>query len=594
MEKHTYDCGLIGNCAYLALISKDTNVKWMCLPRFDSSFVFGALVGGEKGGEFSLKPAEGEFSSHQYYVPNTNVLVTEIDCGNSAYRITDFAPRFYQFDRYYRPLMIIRKVEPLRGLPRIRPICRPVGDYGSKELSRQRGSNHIRYLGLDESARLTTDIPINMFIEEGSFVLSTTRYIAFTYGVPLEAEIQKTSENFLQQTVNYWQRWIKSTSIGNGFQKEVIRSSLALKIHQYEDTGGIIASPTTSLPEYPGSTRNWDYRYCWMRDAYYTLTAFNNIGHFEEMEKYFYYLTNIQMESAEKVQPLYNVLGEGELIEKELDLPGYLGEKPVRVGNDAYTHVQNDVYGQIILAILPLFVDFRFNPTERLGSKYILDQVLQRIEQTIEQKDAGIWEFRGRAQQHAYTNLFQWAGASAALRIARRIGSKERAERASRLILRATELIEATFDPNRKVYTQAIGVPHLDASNLQLIMMNYLDPEGEKARSHLEAMEKELKAGKGLFYRYRHADDFGEPLSTFLICGFWYVEALACVGRLDEAIEGFEELCSFSNHVGLLSEDVHSATGSQWGNFPQAYSHVGLVNAAFRISKKLNKPGFLS
>ncbi len=594
MEKHTYNCGLIGNCAYLALIGKDTNVDWMCLPRFDSSFVFGALIGGEKGGEFSLKPVGSSFSSHQYYVPNTNVLVTEIDCGNSAYRITDFAPRFYQFDRYYRPLMLIRKVEPLRGLPRIQPICRPVGEYGTLELTRQRGSNHIRYLGLEESARLTTDIPINMFIEEEPFVLSTTRYIAFTYGVPLEAEIQKTSENFLQQTVNYWQRWIKSTSIGNGFQKEVIRSSLALKIHQYEDTGGIIASPTTSLPEFPGSTRNWDYRYCWMRDAYYTLTAFNNIGHFEEMEKYFYFLTNIQMESAEKVQPLYNVLGNGELVEKELDLPGYLGEQPVRVGNDAYTHVQNDVYGQIILAILPLFVDFRFNPTERLGSKYILDQVLHRIEQTIEQKDAGIWEFRGRAQQHAYTNLFQWAGASAALKIARRIGSQERAERAQKLVTRAIELIEATYDPQRKVYTQAIGVPHLDASNLQLIMMNYLDPAGERAKAHLKAMEKELRAGKGLFYRYKHMDDFGEPLSTFLICGFWYVEALACVGRIDEAIEGFEELCSYSNHVGLLSEDVHSATGSQWGNFPQAYSHVGLVNAAFRISKKLNVPGFLA
>ncbi len=594
MEKHTYDFGLIGNCAYLALIGRDTNVEWMCLPRFDSSFVFGRLIGGEKGGEFSLKPFEKEFEPNQYYIPNTNVLVTEIDCGDAAYRITDFAPRFYQFDRYYRPLMFVRKLERLRGLPRIQPICRPVGEYGERTLTKQRGSNHIRFFGLEESIRLTTDIPINLVIEEDPFVLSTTRYMVFTYGVPLEAEIQKTADNFLQQTVNYWQRWIKSTSIGNGYQKEVIRSSLALKIHQFEDTGGIIASPTTSLPEHPGSTRNWDYRYCWMRDAYYTLTAFNNIGHFEEMEKYFYYLTNIQTDSADKIQPLYNVLGEGEMVEVELDLPGYKGEKPVRVGNDAYTHVQNDVYGQIILAILPLFADFRFNPDERFGSQYLLDQVLHRIELTIDQPDAGIWEFRGRAQKHAYTNLFQWAGSSAALKIAQRLGDTEQAEKARKLKARAAELIEQTYDSARKVYTQAIGIPHLDASNLQLIMMNYLDPDSEKANAHLKALEDELKAGKGLFYRYKHADDFGEPKSTFLICGFWYVEALACVGRLDEAMEGFEELCSYSNHVGLLSEDIHSASGSQWGNFPQAYSHVGLVNAAFRISKKLNQPDFLA
>lgn len=592
-QRHTYDMGLIGNCGLLALVHRDTNIDWMCLPRFDSSFVFGRLIGGEQGGEFSILPAEGEYTSEQAYVENTNVLQTVIKGADYAYRVTDFAPRFRQLDRMYRPLMLIRKIEPLQGLPRIRVCCRPVYDYGERSLRSERGSNHIRFFGMEETLRLSTDIPLNHITEDRSFVLMGCRYMILTYGVPLEAGIQGTAEDFYQKTVNYWRRWVKSTSIGLHYQKEVIRSSLVLKIHQFEDTGGIIASPTTSLPEAPGSTRNWDYRYCWMRDAYYTLTAFNNIGHFEEMERYFSYLMNIPpLHDTERIQPLYDITGEAKLTELELPLPGYQGEQPVRIGNDAYTHIQNDVYGQILLAILPLYTDQRFIDTERVDSSHLLENIVRKIEMTIEEKDAGIWEFRNKAQVHAYTNLFQWAGSAAALKMARRIGNEAMAKRAEKLKKRAAELIESCYDPQRKVYTQAQGGRDLDASTLQLIMMNYLPHDSARAADHLRAMEAELKAGKGLFYRYLHQDDFGKPKTTFLICAFWYVEALACVKRFDEAMEAFEEICQYANPLGLLSEDVHHADGSQWGNFPQAYSHVGLVNAAYRIHNKLNEPTF--
>jgi len=593
MNKHTYDFGVIGNCAFLALVHKNTNINWLCWPRFDSSFVFGGLLDDEKGGEFSILPSTDNFNSHQYYIENTNVLCTEIENEDGKYRVTDFAPRFFQYDRYFKPLMLIRKIEPLSGTPRVKVKCDPVGEYGSLKPSMNQASNHIKFLGLQSEIRLTTNISLTYILEEQHFVLNDTRYLVLTYGAPLEAPVESTSENFQQKTVNYWQHWVKSTSISDFYQQQVIRSALVLKIHQFEDTGGIIASTTTSLPEAPGSGRNWDYRYCWLRDTYYTLTAFNHIGHFEELERYFYYIANISASQKSRYQPLYSISGSDQLIEKIMDLKGYLGNQPVRVGNQAYEHIQNDVYGQVLLSLLPLYVDHRFINDERAGSQNLVYDVLQKIEEVMYEPDAGLWEFRDLSQYHCYTYLFHWAGSSAAIKIAKRLGDKELEIKASKLKQAAVDKIEECYDPERKVYTQAIGTKNLDASTLQLIMMNYLDGNSDRAKNHLKSLEKELKSEDGLFYRYLHMDDFGMPETTFLICAFWYVEALACVGRVDEAAETFENIMQYSNHLGLFSEDVDAATGSQWGNFPQAYSHVGLVNAAYRIATKLDAPDFL-
>jgi GH15 family glucan-1,4-alpha-glucosidase len=593
MIKHTYDMGVVGNCAFLALIGTDTAVRWLCWPRFDSSFVFGPLLDEQKGGEYSIRPA-GEFTSHQYYVPNTNVLVTEITTATGSYRVTDFAPRFMQYERYYKPLMFIRKVEVLSGAPRVRVACRPVGQYGEQSLTRRRSSNHIAFLGLEEEIRLTTNIPLTYVLDEEDFVLNETKYLVLTYGAPLEAALESTAERFLTSTIAYWRSWVKSTSIANFYQDQVIRSALALKIHQYEDTGAIIAASTTSLPEAPGSTRNWDYRFCWMRDTYYILTAFNNIGHSEELEQYFNFIANISGKVKGKFQPLYGIGGQSDLIEQELPLAGYLGNQPVRIGNDAYTHIQNDVYGQVLVALLPLYVDSRFRDTNRATPLELVEECLRLIEQTMDQPDAGLWEFRHIAQRHCYTYLFHWAGSHAAIRVAKSLGNNDLEAKARRLLKVSEEHIEQCFDAERGSYSNAIGSKDLDASTIQLITMGYLDPNSERTKHHLVELEKELKTPEGLFYRYRHEDDFGTPETTFLICSFWYVEALACVGRLDEAIAEFEQLVTYTNHLGLLSEDVDAKTGSQWGNFPQAYSHVGLVNAAYRIAKKLDKPNFVS
>jgi len=594
MDRHTYDTGIIGNCAFLAHINKNTNVDWLCWPRFDSTFIFGGLLDKKKGGEFSILP-EGEYTSVQHYLENTNVLITEISPKSGGkYRVTDFAPRFYQHQRYYKPLMLFRKIEAIEGSPRVIVKCEPVSEYGAVKLNVNRGSNHIQYLGGEESMRLTTNIPISYVFDEQPFVLNEIKYLALTYGEPLEAALISTAERFLSETVQYWRTWIKHSSIATYYQPFVIRSGLALKIHQFEDTGAIIAASTTSLPESPGSGRTWDYRYCWLRDTYYVITALNHIGHFEEMEKYFSYVTDISFSENDRYQPLYGITGKKELVEQILtELDGYMNNQPVRIGNQAYEHIQNDIYGQVMISLLPLYTDHRFVFSERKDSVKWIEFLLKKMEHTIDEKDAGIWEFRNMANIHCYSNLFQWAGASAAEKMARTIENQELIDRAISLKERAAAHIESCYDPVRKVYTNSAGSPNLDASTLQLIMMNYLDPASQRAKDHLLALEKELRTPNGLFYRYLYTDDFGKPKTTFLICAFWYVEALASVGRLDDAQREFANLLQYSNHLLLFSEDVDEETGSQWGNFPQAYSHVGLMNAAYRIAMKLDRPVFL-
>ncbi|HYM95324.1 MAG TPA: glycoside hydrolase family 15 protein [Chitinophagaceae bacterium] len=589
---HKYNLGVIGNCSYLAYIDTDTDVKWMCMPQFDSSFLFGGLLDEVKGGHFRICP-EGKYKSSQYYLSNSNVLCTEFESGPDKFRVIDFAPRFLQYERYYRPLMLVRKIEWLSGTPQIKVECSPRGDYGNIIPQEVTASNHIRYLDLSGQVRLTTDIPLVYISEKKSFDLNKNCYLVLTYGEPLEAPLADTAEHFLFQTLSYWQKWIKSTYLPDVFQSQVIRSALVLKLHQYEDTGGIIASGTTSLPEAPGSGRNWDYRYCWLRDSYYTLQAFNMIGHFEELEKYFDFIQNILSNESLVIQPLYSVTLEKKLDEVILPLKGYLNNQPVRKGNAAYLQLQNDVYGQVLLTLLPLIFDQRLNTSNKIFVDYkaIVRRLLRQIENNLEQPDAGIWEFRNTLQQNSYTLLFHWAGAYAAKKYAVTIRDDSMMSQAQSVIDRSALLLEQCYNTERKFYQQAIGSSEMDASTLKLLTMQYLAADSEKAKNHFEAVEKNLKSANGLIYRYRHTDDFGKSSSTFLVCSFWYAEALVYLGRTEEAIKTVENILQYSNHLGLLSEDV-SEDGSQWGNFPQTYSHVGMINTAFRISRKLNKPHY--
>ncbi|WP_126972804.1 glycoside hydrolase family 15 protein [Gynurincola endophyticus] len=592
MEQHKYKMGVIGNCTYIGYVDQKADIKWLCLPKFDSSFVFGSLLDEEKGGHFSVQPAGEHYTVKQYYIENTNVLCTEFDASDGGFRVIDCAPRMTIHDRQFRPKMLIRKIEKLHGDPLIKVVCEPRGNYGETIPEVTTGSNHIRFYGLDDQVRLTTDVSLSYIIEKKPFVLGSHKYLVFTYGEPLEAPLVETAETFILNTVKHWQDWIKTSYLPPIYQKEIVRSLLVLKLHQFEDTGGIIASGTTSLPEFHDSTRNWDYRFCWFRDAHYTLNAFNRTGHFEELEKYFEYIYNIVRDAENTLQPLYTITGDKDIEEREIPLKGYLNNRPVRIGNKAYIQLQHDVYGQLLVSLLPLFTDKRLSISNKNDYRQIVPWLLEKIEKTLEVPDAGLWEFRSMVQVHSYTLLFHWAGAKAAFKIGSVHGDYGMMQRADALAKKAHDLILKTYDISRKVYTQAIGSPNLDASTLSLITMNFLQHDSSAAKFHIEALEKELLAPSGLFYRYKHYDDFGFPETTFLVCAFWYVDALACVGRLEDAIKNFDQILKFSNELGIFSEDV-AVDGGQWGNFPQTYSHVGLINSAFRIARKLDQPEYL-
>jgi len=566
----------------------------MCWPRFDSSFIFGSLLDDEKGGTFLVEPGSENFSTTQTYLENTNILSTEFTMQDGKFRVIDFAPRFRQYERYYKPLMLVRKIERISGSPIIRVKCDPVSEYGMRKSFPTMGSNHLQFPNFDDELRLTTNIPLFFILEQKSFLLSEPLYLVLTYGTPLEENLPYTCEDFLNKTKQYWRQWVKSTYISNFFQENIIRSALILKLHQYEQTGAIIASSTTSLPEAPGSGRNWDYRYCWLRDTYYTLSAFNHIGHFEELENFFHYIANVTTHNKNTLQPLYSIIGDWNLEEKILPLKGYLNNTPVRVGNAAFHQHQHDVYGQVLVSLQPLYTDARFNDRERAESIKLIKHLLKLIEVTMEEPDAGPWEYRGAPRQHTYSSLFRWAGCCAALKIFRHHGeNNDSINYAEQLTQRASQMVERSYDHNIGVYTEAIGTDELDASTLQLITLGYLDPNSEKAKRHVAALERGLISADGLITRYRHKDDFGLPETDFLICSFWYVEVLTMMNRLDEAIKLFERLLQYTNHLGLLSEDVNAADGSQWGNFPQTYSHVGQINSAYRIARKIDRPNFL-
>jgi GH15 family glucan-1,4-alpha-glucosidase len=355
------DLGLIGNCQYAALVHRDGTVAWCCLPRFDSEPIFGSLLDEAGGGRFQVGPASGA-PGVQRYLPNTNVLETIFDDGTDAFRLVDFAPRFEQHERSFRPTQLFRVLEPLRGQPRLRVVCDPRLGWSRQHPQVLQGSNHLRYEGFDAPLRLTTDVPLSYLATGQTFALTGRRHLALSWGQPIEEPLQPLTDRFLGETVRYWRRWVKGCAVPVLYQDEVIRSALALKLHCFEDTGAIVAATTTSIPEAPGSGRTWDYRYCWLRDAYYVLGAFHLLGHFEERERFIQWLFDVAGGSPDlDLAPLYRVDGRTDLEERLVPgWPGFGGNGPVRVGNGAALQRQNDIFGETALALSPVFLDERF------------------------------------------------------------------------------------------------------------------------------------------------------------------------------------------------------------------------------------------
>lgn len=577
--------GLIGNCQFSALVERGGEVAWCCLPRFDSEPVFSSLLDGEGGGRFLVGPAEPT-PGRQRYLPNTNVLETRFDTSEGSLRLLDFAPRFVEHGRLLRPTQLYRIVEPLEGAPRIRVRCAPRLGWSRDVPAQVQGSHHVAFGGFASPLRLTTDIPLS-YLGGQPFALTERRHLVLAWGAPIEEPLRPLCDRFLEETCRYWQGWVKHCEIPPHYQAEVIRSALALKLHCFEDTGAIVAAMTTSIPEAPGSGRTWDYRYCWLRDAYYALGAFRLLGHFEEREHFVNYLLNVAANTPDlALAPLYRIDATADLDERVLsDWPGFEGQGPLRVGNAAARHVQNDVFGEMVLALAPVYLDERFSAERSPATLALLQRLARRGLEVAGTPDAGIWEYRTAWQPQTFSSLMSWAGADRMARVAARHAPALEAEFGRAATRIRDEILARAWSPGLGAFAGAYGGEDLDASLLQMATLRFLPAGSAQVRATVDAIRQGLSQD-GWLQRYRLDDGFGRPTVAFLICSFWLVEALAALGRPGEARAAMDHCLQALSPLGLLSEDYEPSTGRLWGNFPQAYSHVGLIHAAFAASPK--------
>ena len=585
--KPSLNLGVIGNCAYTALIDDLGSIVWNCLPRFDGDPVFNALLDAGENGSFWSFEIEEFDRSEQFYRPNTAMLHTRLfDRQGQGIEICDFAPRFVSRDRLFRPLTLVRRVKVIAGAPRVRVRLRPRFDWGRQQPGVTQGSHHIRYVGGSMTLRLTSDAPLHYVLAETFFVADRPMNFILGPDETLTGGIAETARDFEQETASYWTAWSRRLAIPLEWQEAVIRAAITLKLSLFEDTGAIVAAMTTSIPEAANSGRNWDYRYCWLRDAFFVVRALNSLSEVGTMEDYLRWLNNVVVRSrGGHIQPLYGIGQEEQLPEAILGhLPGYRGMGPVRVGNQAQEHFQHDVYGNIILGAAQSFHDHRLFRRAGRAEFLHLEAVGEQAFRVYDQPDAGMWELRTRARVHTSSAIMSWAACDRLAKVASTLGLPERIrywrERAD--IIRERILREAWSD-ERQAFAESFGGRDLDASALLMAEVNIIDPHDSRFIATVDALEKALCDGPYM-RRYEASDDFGKPETAFNICTFWRIDALARIGRKGQAREIFEVMLKSRNPLGLLSEDTHPGTGEMWGNFPQTYSMVGIINAAVRLS----------
>jgi GH15 family glucan-1,4-alpha-glucosidase len=587
MTDHGLDLAVIGNGRTAALVDPHARLLWWCFPRFDADPVFCRLLSGDEEKGFSDVVLDGiaDFSSE--YLRNTPIVSTVLtDKSGGAVRITDYAPRFRQFGRIYRPPQLHRIIEPVAGLPRITIRFRPTHNYGSPITRHSLGSNHIRYVTDDITIRLTTDAPLSYIEREAPFVLTKPVHLIFGPDEQFPGDLQTTVREFNDRTRDYWMDWVRRLSISYDWQEAIIRAAITLKLSNFEETGGIVAAHTTSIPEAPGSGRTWDYRYCWLRDAYFVVKALNRIGATQTMEDFISFILGVAFNPDDVLRPVYSIVPTDPMDEKIAErLQGYRGDGPVRIGNAAVEQTQHDTYGSIILAAMPMFFDRRLPRPGDESLFRLLESLGNKAVRFALEPDAGIWEYRGRQRVHTHSATMCWAGCSRLAAIASRLGFPDRVQHWNAAADKIhDEILKGAWNEKRGAFTAAFGADELDASVLLLPELGLIEPTDPRFVSTVAAMERELVREKHVM-RYASADDFGLPVTAFLICRFWLVDALWSLDRREEARELFTDALKHRNRYGLLSEDVDPKTGALWGNFPQTYSMAGLILTAMRLSR---------
>jgi GH15 family glucan-1,4-alpha-glucosidase len=587
--KQSLDLAVIGNSIIGALVDRQAAVVWACMPRLDGDPVFCSLLkpnNGERG--FFDVQLDQPVASTQRYLGNTAILTTTLtDESGAAVEITDFMPRFKQYQRIFRPIMLVRRIVPASGNPRIRIRLRPLFGYGTVEPVVTLGSNHVRYQSPAGALRVTTDAPINYITQEVPFFLDEPVHLILSPDEPFAAAIPDTAREFLEKTEDYWNEWVRYLSVPYEWQEAVIRAAITLKLCSFEETGAIVAALTTSIPESPDSGRNWDYRFCWLRDAFFVVQALNRLGATRTMEEFIRYMTNVAAGDNDTIlKPLYSIVP-GNSVEEHVvgDLAGYRGMGPVRIGNLAAAQVQNDGYGNIVLAAAQMFFDHRLPRRGDVNLFHRLERIGERAALLAFEPDAGLWEFRNSSRVHTFSAVMCWAACDRLAKIATVLDLPGRAThwRQAANNIRGV-ILERAWNEKLNSFVDSFEDGKIDASLLLLHETGFLAADDPRFLGTVAAVEKQLRR-KNHLLRYATPDDFGVPQVAFTVCTFWYIDALAAVGRKAEAREIFEELLACRNHVGLLSEDIDPATGELWGNFPQTYSMVGLIISAMRLSK---------
>jgi GH15 family glucan-1,4-alpha-glucosidase len=584
------DLGLIGNGAIGALVSREAEIVWMCVPKFDGDPVFCSLLRGDaepkEDGAFAVELIDA-VRSEQEYVADTPVLVTRFfDATGGAIEVTDFAPRFLRDDKPVFPVMLVRKIVRVSGNPKIRLRVRPMQQYGASTIAPLAHADHLRYGGEHVSLRLTTNAPINAIVGETPFVLDDAVTLIFGPDEEIQGEAAGFGNELLEQTLAWWRDWGKSLKLPSEWRDAAMRAAITLKLNVSEESGAIIAAMTTSIPEAPNSGRNWDYRYCWMRDAYFVAAALDRVGDLATTERYVEFLTKLVAQiGSTQLDPLYTISGGAVPVERvAAHLPGYRGMGPVRVGNEARVQRQHDVYGEVILAAYPLFV---YNePRDRIGVELFrtLEVLGDQAANLFDKPDAGLWELRGVERVHTFSSVMCWAACNALFEIAERLRFDDRAtfwyDRARHI---HDTILRRSWSERLGAFTAAMEGDTLDASLLLMQPLGFIGVEDERFRSTVRAIGRDLRRGD-FIYRYIDTDDFGRPENAFLVCTFWYIDALAAIGDHDEARKLFEHVLSRRNQHGLLAEDIDPKTGEQWGNFVQTYSMAGIIDSAMRLT----------
>lgn len=575
--------GLIGNCKTAALVHETGSVDWACFPNFDSPSAFARIL-DPKGGCFKVSMA-GFTQTSQQYLPHTNILSTRFESGDDGFEVLDFMPRHRENETYLHPVEIHRILRPIKGEPVLEVTFDPRLNYARDETRLSLENGFILAQNNVEHLYLYSSLDLRAIFERRPVRLAKEEFLLLAYHEKIGAPNLAGSLDALAKTQNYWEGWSSRCNLPKIAPNECLRSALALKLMTFEPTGAIVAATTTSLPEIAGFNRNWDYRFCWLRDASLMLEALTSIGHFKEAKAFIHFLLNTFESKQTRIQILYGIDGRTNLHEETLDhLAGYKNSRPVRIGNQAALQRQNDIYGEMINALYLYFFHYRIEKmTDDVWSLIkFLATLAKREWQT---PDAGIWEYRNRLAHFTFSKILSWVALDRASKIAREVGNASLAvdwgETAAKI---KKEVLEKGFNPKIGAFTQAYECPDLDVGTLLMEHYGFLGAKDPYWISTVHQHTEQL-IRNGYGFRYIADDDFGAPQTSFTLATFWIAKALYSIGEKSKARQLFDRALEAANHVGLLSEDVDIQTGELLGNFPQAYSHMAVINTAHLLSR---------